>query len=100
MREIFDALFQAEPLDPIEAARRHMRQRSRRGFYPEVGIAEAEGGFERRLDGRRVNPPARRALAAPTRSLAEALAAEWSAAGEFIDPSNMPLTRLANSIID
>ncbi len=100
MREIFDELFQAEPPDPIEAARRHMRPRFRRRFYTEVGIAEGEGGFELRLDGRRVNTPGRRALAAPTRALAEALAAEWSAAGEFIDPSNMPLTRLANSIID
>ena len=44
--------------------------------------------------------PARRALAAPARPLAEALAAEWEAQREVIDPANMPLTRLANTIID
>jgi chaperone required for assembly of F1-ATPase len=32
--------------------------------------------------------------------LAEALAAEWNAQVELIDPRDMPLTRLANSIID
>jgi chaperone required for assembly of F1-ATPase len=32
--------------------------------------------------------------------LAQAIAAEWDAQGEAIDPTTMPLTRLANSIID
>jgi chaperone required for assembly of F1-ATPase len=39
-------------------------------------------------------------LALPTRALAEAVAAEWEAQGERIDPATMPLTRLANSTID
>ena len=33
-------------------------------------------------------------------ALAEALAAEWDAQEDKIDPATMPLTRLANSIID
>ncbi|KMO31882.1 ATPase, partial [Methylobacterium tarhaniae] len=33
-------------------------------------------------------------------ALAEALAQEWGAQGEFIDPARMPLTRLVNSAID
>ena len=41
-----------------------------------------------------------RLLAAPTPTLAEALAAEWDAQRDVIDPARMPLTRLANSIID
>ena len=44
--------------------------------------------------------PARRALAAPTRALAEAIAAEWNAQTDVIDPARMPLTRLANAVID
>ncbi len=52
------------------------------------------------LDGRRGATPARHALAAPSQALAEAIAGEWDAQGEHIDPLNMPLTRLANSIID
>jgi chaperone required for assembly of F1-ATPase len=47
-----------------------------------------------------VRTPAGRLLAAPTLALARALAAEWEAQHEMIDPAKMPLTRLANSIID
>jgi len=42
----------------------------------------------------------RRLLAAPDLRVAQALAAEWNAQGEEIDPAAMPLTRLANAIID
>ncbi len=57
-------------------------------------------GYVVRLDGKPVHTPARRLLAAPTLALAQALAAEWEAQREQIDPAKMPLTRLANSIID
>jgi chaperone required for assembly of F1-ATPase len=36
----------------------------------------------------------------PTRALAEAIAGEWEAQREHIDPAGMPLTRLVNSAID
>jgi chaperone required for assembly of F1-ATPase len=52
------------------------------------------------LDGRAVRTPARRLHAAPQRALAEALAAEWNAQEEVVDPACMPLTRLANAVID
>ena len=32
--------------------------------------------------------------------MAQALASEWDAQGDVVDPAKMPLTRLANSIID
>ena len=44
--------------------------------------------------------PGKAALRLPTRALAEAIAEEWRAQGERIDPLTMPLTRLANSAID
>jgi chaperone required for assembly of F1-ATPase len=47
-----------------------------------------------------VRTPARRPLAAPSRELAQAIADEWQAQDDVIDPAHMPLTRLANSIID
>jgi len=72
----------------------------RRPFYQEVSVAEGDGACGVRLDGRPVKTPARRVLAAPTRALAEALAVEWRAQGDIIEPGPMPLTRLANSIID
>jgi chaperone required for assembly of F1-ATPase len=47
-----------------------------------------------------VRTPARRVLEAPTCALADALAAEWNAQQDVVDPHYMPLTRLANSILD
>jgi chaperone required for assembly of F1-ATPase len=52
------------------------------------------------LDGRPVKTPARAPLAVPTQALAEAIAEEWEAVGETIDPRAMPLTGLANAAID
>src|SRR5947209_15980122 len=100
MRGIFDDLFLQAPLDPIEAARRSIRPRLRRRFYREVRVTRAEGAFLIALDGRPVKTPARRNLAGPVHALAEALAHEWRAQADTIDPATMPLTRLANSIID
>lgn len=69
-------------------------------FYREAGLEATPGGFVLTLDGRPARTPARAPLALPTRALGEAVAAEWAAQGETIDPSTMPLTRLANSTID
>jgi chaperone required for assembly of F1-ATPase len=100
MRDIIHDLFVGPPADPTEAARRAMRPRLRRRFYEAASVAAGEGGFAVRLDGKPVRTPARRALSCPSRALAAALAAEWQAQGELIDPARMPLTRLANAIID
>jgi chaperone required for assembly of F1-ATPase len=52
------------------------------------------------LDGKPIRTPAKRDFVLPTRQLAAAIAAEWQAQGEEVDPASMPLTRLANSAID
>ena len=57
-------------------------------------------GYALRLDDKPVRTPAGRLLAAPTPALAEAIAAEREAQHDMIDPAKMPLTRLANAIID
>ncbi len=69
-------------------------------FYKEVSAAPAEGGFVIRLDGRPVRTPKKAELKLPTEALAEAVAAEWRAQGERIEPASMPLCRLANTAID
>jgi chaperone required for assembly of F1-ATPase len=86
--------------DPIVAARRGSRPPTRRRFYQTVSVAPDAEGFRICLDGKPVHTPARRMLATPTPKIAEALAKEWRAQQEFIDPAQMPLTRLANAIID
>ena len=100
MRDIFDDIFRNQPLDPTEAARRNMRPQLRKRFYKTVTVEPQGGGYAVLLDGRPVKTPARRTLAAPTPALAQALADEWEAQREVVDPAAMPLTRLANSIID
>jgi chaperone required for assembly of F1-ATPase len=99
MRDIFESIASDPPIDPTESARRNMRALRRR-FYTAAGVIEGPTGFEIALDGRPVRTPARHPLAFPTRTLANAAAAEWDAQGEFIEPAQMPLTRLANTIID
>ena len=66
-------------------------------FYKAAGVGE---GGRILLDGRPVKTPGRRDLAAPTTALAEAVADEWNAQGETLDPRAMPLTGLANAAID
>jgi chaperone required for assembly of F1-ATPase len=101
MRDLFTEIFENQPLDPTEAARRAMRPRLRKRFYRQAHVgAGGEPGFAVLLDGKPVATPARRPLAAPTAALAEALAAEWDAQKAEIDPARMPLTRLANAVID
>jgi chaperone required for assembly of F1-ATPase len=86
--------------DPIEAARRLTTPVRQKRFYKSVEMVEDADGFTLRLDGKRAVTPGRKPLAVPDRRLADAIAAEWAAQGEFIDPSSMPVTRLANSAID
>jgi len=100
MRDLFEDIFKDAPLDPVQAARRAVRPHLRRRFYERAEVEDADGEFRVVLDGRPVKTPARRTLAAPKRALAQALAAEWDAQRDVIDPAKMPLTRLANTIID
>jgi chaperone required for assembly of F1-ATPase len=52
------------------------------------------------LDGRPVRTPARAVLALPNAALAAAVAEEWAAQDDSIDPRRMPLTGFANAAID
>ena len=93
-------LFEPRPADdPITAARRGARPALRRRFYDRVAVEAAEG-YAVTLDARPVRTPARRALTAPTPAIAQAIAEEWQAQREMVDPATMPLTRLANAIVD
>lgn len=69
-------------------------------FYADVTIEPAAGGRTIALDGRPVKTPAKHALLLPTAALAEAVAGEWRAQGDKVDPRSMPMTGLANAAID
>lgn len=101
MRDIFTEIFENESVDPMQSARRGARPVLRKRFYKQAHAGEGAGeGFPLLLDGKPVRTPAQRALSAPSLALAEAIAREWNAQAESIDPARMPLTRLANVVID
>ena len=100
MRELFDDVAGQSPLDPHEAARQASRAPLRKRFYAEVGVVEAEGGFAVTLDGKPIRTPSGRRVVIPAKELADAAAAEWADQKEILDPMTMPLTRLANSVIE
>src|SRR5690606_18426776 len=74
--------------------------RSMKRFYKAVTIVPDAAGFALQLDGRPVKTPARCALTVPGAALADAVAEEWLAQGETIEPRTMPLTGLANAALD
>ena len=69
-------------------------------FWTDSSVVEIDGGFGVALDGKLLKTPARVVLAVPSRTLAEAIAEEWSASGDTVDPRAMPMTGLANAAID
>jgi chaperone required for assembly of F1-ATPase len=100
MRDILEDIFIHQPLDPMESARQNSRPTLRKRFYTSVSVEGDKGAYAIALDGKAVRTPARNRLAAPTQPLADAIADEWRAQQDVIDPAVMPLTRLANTIID
>ena len=69
-------------------------------FWKEVDVEATEGGWRVTLDGRAVRTQGREAQVVPTRELAEALAAEWRAQGDTVDPRSFPFRDLADYAID
>ena len=71
-----------------------------RRFWSVVEVAPTEAGHAILLDGRPALTPAKAPLTAPTQALAAAVADEWKAQREALEPGSMPMTRTANSAID
>lgn len=69
-------------------------------FYEAAAVVAATDGFTVALDGRPVRTPGGVSLILSNRPLAQAVAEEWAAQDDTIDPRSMPLTGLANAAID
>lgn len=69
-------------------------------FWKETTHEATDGGWTIRLDGRPVKTPAKVALVVPSEALAKAIAEEWHAQEDSIQPLTMPFTRCANAAID
>lgn len=87
-----DGYGRAQHLNKVELPKR---------FYKDVGVAPVDGGFVVTLDGRQVRTPGKKIpIVVPAAAIATAMAEEWAAQGEFIDPATMPTVRLINSAIE
>lgn len=103
MRDILNDLEAGRALsdpDPIRRAQIQMRTPLPKRFYKDVTVAEGEGGFVVRLDGRPVKTPGKALLVLPTQGAARLIANEFAAQGEMLDLASMPVYRLVNTAID
>lgn len=69
-------------------------------FWKTVAVVPDGDGWGIALDGRPVRTPQRAPLAVASAALADAIADEWRAVGETVDPAAMPMTGLTNAAID
>ncbi|NHN88540.1 ATP12 family chaperone protein [Acetobacter conturbans] len=77
----------------------------RRRFWTHAAVEMTQRGFAVTLDGKPVMLPDRSPLEVHSRALADALAAEWQAAGaddpqKRFGPDSLPLTRIAGTMIE
>jgi len=68
--------------------------------YKTVAVETGEAGFTVTLDSRPLRSPGKRPLALPTRALADAVAGEWEAQGDRVDPRSMAMMGFAATVAD
>lgn len=91
-KHLNDGYGRAQHLNRVELPKR---------FYKVVDVARVEAGYSVTLDGRQVKTPGNKVpVVVPALSIAQAMAVEWAAQGEFINPATMPMVRLINSAIE
>ena len=100
MRQIVGEIGAEAVPDPQRVAGQGAKAALPKRFYKLATSEATERGHELRLDGRPARTPGRSPLAVRSVAIGQAIAAEWNAQVERIDPFSMPLTRTANSAID
>ncbi|WIY51481.1 ATP12 family protein [Devosia sp. YIM 151766] len=91
-KHLDDGYGRAQHLNKVELPKR---------FYSSVDVARGQDGYSVTLDGRQVRTPGRKIpVVVQALSVAQVMAKEWAAQGEFIDPSTMPMVRLINSALE
>ncbi|WP_169546147.1 ATP12 family chaperone protein [Sneathiella aquimaris] len=69
-------------------------------FYEKAEAGSLESGMTVLLDGRPIKTPAKEKLLLPSEQMAVAIANEWDAQDEKVDPSTMPCMQYAATAID
>jgi chaperone required for assembly of F1-ATPase len=99
MREFLDDAH-AHRQDGYGRAQAHVKPQLPKRFYAAAEVQPLGDGFAVGLDGRVPKTPGGRQVVVPQAALAGAMAAEWAAQGEVIDPQTMPLVRLVNTAVE
>jgi chaperone required for assembly of F1-ATPase len=86
--------------DGYGRAQAHVRQQLPKRFYKDVGIGRVGDGYAVTLDGKSPRTPGMKPVVVPVEAIAKAMAEEWAAQAEFIDPLTMPMVRLVNSAVE
>jgi chaperone required for assembly of F1-ATPase len=86
--------------DGYGRAQAHVKRELPKRFYKAAIVQPLEGGYAVGLDSGVPRTPGMKHVVVPSKALAEEMAREWSAQGEFIDPETMPLVRLVNSGVE
>ncbi len=89
-----------DPGSPVQAAQLKSRREFPKRFYKKAAFAGTADGYAIQLDGKQARTPGRAPLIVSSERIAQALATEWEAQVEIIDPRTMPLTRIVNISID
>ena len=69
-------------------------------FFKDVSVKQEQDRHVIKLDDKPVRTPSQALLASHSCEVAQMIAEEWRQQGERIDPTSMPVTRLANTAID
>ena len=88
--------------DPVRETQAGLKKALPKRFYKQASVVPGtqSGAFVVALDGKPVRTSSRQELSVSRADLAEALAAEWEAQTDTVDPATMPLTRMVNTAID
>lgn len=86
--------------DGYGRAQAHVKPQLPKRFYREAGVKPMDSGFAVTLDGKVPRTPGMKHVVVPAEAVARAMADEWGAQGEIIDPQTMPLVRLVNSAVE
>ncbi len=86
--------------DGYGRAQAHVKQQLPKRFYKDAAVKPVDGGFAVGLDGKVPRTPGMKHVVVPSEAVAAAMAEEWAAQAEFIDPMTMPMVRLINSAVE
>ena len=69
-------------------------------FWKEVATSKVKDAFGITLDGKPIKTPTKADLLVPSLALAEAIAKEWDAQGENVEPKSMPMFQFSLTALD